>query len=167
MIDFKDYEKLIWKEAHLQARKCGREVEEFFSIGCAEFVRSKKVWEDKKGKNTVSFSNWLTRMIRFEYINEGLVYQRQKRVAKENPEEFSYFFNMNDSLGRDPSDMALFKISLDRLSEDAKKVVDLALDPQPDLPRLSKTALRRYFSEAGWSNKRTEAAFQEISAMLS
>lgn len=162
----KEYTKLIWKESWKHYYKTGRDIQDIFQEASFQFVFSCDKWRKSKKKNTIKFSTYLTQRITFHFNNEGLVHRRQVRVAKEAGIEYSYYFQNAHTSEPDPVDSVSFRHGLEKLSEDAREVIKVVYNSPEEMVRLSKSSIRRFFSNIGWSNKRTDSAFTEISHML-
>jgi len=161
-----DYTKLIWKEALKHHAKTGRDIKDIFQEASLKFVLTCNTWKKREGENTVKFSTFLSQNIGFQFINEGIKYRDKVQAVREASIEYSYYFQITHTSEEDPVDSVSFRRGLEKLSADAKEVVKVVFDSPEEMARLSKASIRRFFSKIGWSNKRTDSAFTEISSML-
>ena len=162
-IDYKDYEKLIYKISWNWNKTTAMDIEELIpeaNIVFAECLLSHNPSQSK-------FSTWLYISIqsRFKVLLNKSKCMKYDGVQVEFKDEI-----LSNSISQEKN--CLFKNIIDNLSKEAKEIAITVLEAPADLlemlpkPELSKNQLMKYFRLKGWKIPAIQKAFAEIKESL-
>jgi hypothetical protein len=150
---YEDYEMMCFKLAHMYAHHTPLSYPECLEAVTEAYVRAVETWDTNLG----AFSTWLYNLARGEVSKEMGRYECGKHI----------YFTIEDFVADIPAPDAnlMFEDMLDKLSNDAKTVAQLALDVEVEyesnLPSLRKM-IRQGLRKIGWQERRITKAFQEV-----
>lgn len=156
---YEDYEMMVFKLAHMYARETTLSYPDCLEAVTEAYVRAVETWNQELG----AFSTWLYQIARGEITKEMRRYEIGKHTA--------YLVDWDAFMADIPSPDAnlMFEATLKRLSNDAKVVVQLALDveleQESDMSSYRK-AIRRFLREVGWRERRITQAFKEVKQVV-
>lgn len=169
-ITFEEVKLLIWDTCHKFYRRYGNlngTVEELFSLAQLSFMKAYHSYT----KTTASFATW----VRWYIWHELLEYQRgdmrRNKAAKVTPTDMVE----NDNFIANQSNFKMIDF-VDGLSEDAKMVVNLVLDPPDGLAAAmrkrgpgdgrTKLSIEQFLLGFEWDSIKISEVFSEISTAL-
>jgi len=157
--EWEQYKRLVHKEVWKQVHRYGGDREEYLSIAGEAFAVAYDTWDQEKG----AFSTHLTWTLFYAFKKSYYRHVRNKKVDVVDDEVF-------DNVASTPRSI------MSRLSEDAKRVAELALDTPWEILDLAKwkrnkhqtvrNGIIRYLKNMGWSPARISEAIQEIKEQL-
>ena len=157
-IDYKDYEKLIYKLAHRFHHTTGIEFDELIGWGNLKFMECQKTYDPAMA----SFGTYLHWQLQGLFLD--IARKQNKWIIQDNYEPKT---NIT------PEKYLFFKELLSELSSDAKEVCKIIFETPMDLINMiidldqprgeNKHQIQKYLRKQGWTYNRIWDTFREIS----
>jgi len=172
MSKYEDVSKMIYSQVHKFARRYGGDVEDLIGEAHLAYARGHKAYMDggEKLQSRVPYHTVIRRWVWYEMFDAMRVRVKRGKNVKvglmgdtdKDYEARSTTFNKDEFY--------------DGLTEDAATVARLVLEPPAEIektvvakggdPRNYKSTVRSYLADAGWSNARVSAAFEELAEVV-
>jgi len=156
---YKEYKKLIYKEAWRKAKLYGLDFQDLIGEGNLAYCEALETWDPEKG----AFSTHLTWRLKYRF-GEVLGFDASQKELGEVPELAG---------GENPLTSCSFKNGLETLSSDAKEVANIILGSSGELCdmtankiRVTRKNIARYYRSKKWQRYKVVNAMNEIRDML-
>lgn len=161
-ITFKQYKKALFSCVHNHIEKYGGDFNEVYADACVHFVECLDKWDEKRS----SIHTWIRYYVSQELHNSWVLDRKKKSYHSK------YLGSLTGTSGFDLREF------LHDLSEDARTVVMLVVEPPADItlaiqtargegfPSEYRRAIPEYLREIGWVTSRIYSVFDEIRSAL-
>ena len=159
---YKTIQKNIKGIARKMEKRTGIPFHDFIAEGNLAYVQCLKYYDAKKG----NFQ---------QYANTAIYREMKKYANKFTVQSIEYNDELMSSNKYTPEDYANFRLNIENLSKQSKKIVNLIFDCPVDLfklcennynTKLSKRILKKYLLKKHWPHKTINFCFQEIKEAL-